>query len=447
MRRAMWKTGWRLTALHALLLLAAASTQGQQFARLAAPADDRSASARAAGTAIVVDTDLVRSGPPRLELQATDGRILVAERSVFEDRGDGNAMWVGRFPGANYDSVVLTVQDGYLQGMFGEPDRAVQWIRAGPDGLGRLDQPVGRGPADGAEFCPGGRVDDSPAPSAAVAAARADRPTAVTGESNHDRIDILALYTVDAAEAWESYGYGTPRASIQASMDFLNLVLRNNSMPVGAQSRPRGRGAGGARRCAIPARPDARPPRSGRVASEVRGRPRPSVHGRAAAGARLLRHRLSADPSGRAGRLGQRLRRDRGDLQLPGPGGPPSLLRPGVRPRGWPQPGRQPRSGQHRDQPGRRGEAVGVRALRHRRLPDGRDDHELPELRAAPVGAVLLLDPHPAERVDDRQGGRAGERAGPPRHGAPGRPLQRPHAGSVRVRRVAGLGARGAGEA
>ena len=216
------------------LLFVAAGAQGQRFASLASAADDRSAAARAAGTAIVVDRELVRSGPPRLELQAADGRILVAERTVFEDRGNGNAMWAGRFPGANYDSVVLTVQDGYLQGMFGEPGQAVRWIRAGPDGLGRLDQPVGRGPADGAEFCPGGHVDDAPGPGAAVAAARADPPAAVTGESNHDRIDILALYTVDAAEAWESYGYGTPRASIQASMDFLNLVLRNNSMPVGA---------------------------------------------------------------------------------------------------------------------------------------------------------------------------------------------------------------------
>lgn len=144
-------------------------------------------------------------------------------------------MWAGRFPGADYDSVVLTVQDGHLQGMFGEPGRAAHWIRSGPDGLGRLDQPVGRGPEGGAEFCGGGIVSNSPAPGTAVASTRADPPAAATGESNHDRIDILALYTVDAAEAWESFDYGTPKAAIQASMDFLNLVFRNNSMPAGAR--------------------------------------------------------------------------------------------------------------------------------------------------------------------------------------------------------------------
>ena len=50
-------------------------------------------------------------------------------------------------------------------------------------------------------------------------------------ESNHDRLDILGLYTVQAAEVWEMFGYGTPRASIQAAMDYLGLVFRNNSMP------------------------------------------------------------------------------------------------------------------------------------------------------------------------------------------------------------------------
>lgn len=217
------------------LLLLAASAQGQRFVSLASAADDRSAAARAAGTAIVVDHDLVRSGPRRLELQGGDGRILVAERSVFEDRGDGNVMWAGRFPGANYDSVVLTVQDGHLQGMFGEPGRAAHWIRSGRDGRGLLGQPVGRGPV---EFCGGGLVHDE-----ALAAGRSAPsdlpvralPSGTEQESNHDRLDILVLYTVQAAEVWARFGYGTPRASIQAAMDFLNLVLRNNSMPAGAR--------------------------------------------------------------------------------------------------------------------------------------------------------------------------------------------------------------------
>ena len=214
--------------LGSFLLLVAAGAHGQQFASLASAADDRSAAARAAGTAIVVDQDLVRAGPQRLELQGTDGRILVAERSVFEDRGDGNVMWAGRFPGANYDSVVLTVQDGHLQGMFGEPGRAAHWIRSGFDGLGSLTQHVGGGSV---EFCGGGLVRDEAAPSSAARSTVSDLPVGTSQESNHDRLDILVLYTVQAAEVWENFGYGTPRASIQAAMDYLGLVFRNNSMP------------------------------------------------------------------------------------------------------------------------------------------------------------------------------------------------------------------------
>ena len=213
------------------LLLVGGGAQGQQFASLASAADDRSAAARAGGTPIVVDHDVVRSGPQRLELQGADGRILVAERSVFEDRGDGNVMWAGRFPDANYDSVVLTVQDGHLQGMFGEPGRAAHWIRSGGDGGGFLDQPVGGGPV---EFCGGGLGPEEGAVPAVVETPSTDRPVRVSSASNHDRLDILVVYTVRAALAWDQFGYGTPRASVQAAMDFLNLVLRNNDMPVRA---------------------------------------------------------------------------------------------------------------------------------------------------------------------------------------------------------------------
>ena len=214
-----------------LVLLAATAAEAQRFVSLETRDDNRSASARAAGRTIVVDRDLVRSGPQRLELETPDGRVLAAERSVFEDRGDGNVMWSGGFPGAGFDSVVLTVQDGHLQGMFGEPGRAAYWIRSGLDGVGSLTQPVGGGPL---EFCGGGLGPEESELPAVVTTPSTDRPTRVRSASNHDRLDILAVYTVQAAEVWESFGYGTPRASVQAAMDFLNLVLRNNAMPVTA---------------------------------------------------------------------------------------------------------------------------------------------------------------------------------------------------------------------
>ena len=216
-----------------LVLLAATAAKAQRFVRLETRDDNRSASARAAGRTIVVDRDLVRSGPRRLELETPDGRVLAAERSVFEDRGAGNVMWSGSFPESDYDSVVLTVQDGHLQGMFGEPGRAPYWIRSGLDGLGLIEQPVGGALGDSVELCAGGIVPPQAEPLAAVAAdaSRADPPASVASASNHDRLDILVLYTVQAAEVWEKFGYGTPRASIQAAMDFLSLVFRNNAMP------------------------------------------------------------------------------------------------------------------------------------------------------------------------------------------------------------------------
>ena len=222
----------RFASLFLLLALVAASAQAQRFVSLATASDDRSPAARAAGTPIVVDADLVRSGPERLELPTPDGRVLVAERSVFEDRGDGNVMWSGGFAGAGYDSVVLTVQDGYLQGRFGGAELVAYWIRADADGVGRMVQPV-----DGLPdvFCPGGIAPDQRPVAAVVGTQRADPPDRVSGASNHDQLDILALYSVLAEDNWRDYGFGTPRAMIQSAMDYLSLAFRNNALPFTAR--------------------------------------------------------------------------------------------------------------------------------------------------------------------------------------------------------------------
>ena len=77
----------------------------------------------------------------------------------------------------------------------------------------------------------GGLVRDEPLPGIVGQSARSDLLAGVPQESNHDRLDVLVLYTVQAAEVWESFGYGTPRAAVQAAMDFMSLVFRNNAMP------------------------------------------------------------------------------------------------------------------------------------------------------------------------------------------------------------------------
>ena len=127
-----------------LLALGVGTAQGQRLLSLdTEPATPVVAAAAQFDPAMVpvtvqVDVDLVRSAPSRLELPTPDGRVLVAERSVFEDRGDGNVMWAGSFPGTGYESVVLTVEDGSFVGRFGEPRGVKFRISAAPDGRGRM---------------------------------------------------------------------------------------------------------------------------------------------------------------------------------------------------------------------------------------------------------------------------------------------------------------------
>ncbi len=179
------------------------------------------------GWAVEVDHDLVRSAPQRLEFEAPDGRVLTPEMRVFEDRGDGNAMWVGGYPELGYDSVLLTLQDGHLIGRFGVPEGGTYWIRSPADGSGRLTE----GLATGAT-CGGGIVPDADQAVPAVEAVRTDPPRRVESESNHDRLDILMLYTAAAAERLDQAGWGPPATFTQHAMDYLNLVLRNNQITV-----------------------------------------------------------------------------------------------------------------------------------------------------------------------------------------------------------------------
>ncbi len=144
-----------------------------------------------------VDLDLVRSAPSRLELPTPDGRMLVAERSVFEDRGDGNVMWAGSLPGAGHESVVLTVEGGSFVGRFGEPGGARFRISADPDGRGGMVDTAGE-PSDGPDtFCPVGEPE-SLSRLGPTEPRRVDLRQRVAHPQNHDRLDILVLYTAEA---------------------------------------------------------------------------------------------------------------------------------------------------------------------------------------------------------------------------------------------------------
>ena len=204
------------------LVSLAASAQGQRLLNVVPLGDDPTSG----GWSVDVDHDLVRSAPQRLEFEVPDGRVLTPEMSVFEDRGDGNAMWMGGYPELGYDSVVLTLQDGQLLGRLGLPEGGTYWLRPGSAGTGLLTE----GRETSAPACGGGVVPELDPVPPAVAASRAEPPRRVVGASNHDRLDILMLYTAGAATRLGQAGWGEPGAAMQAAIDYLNLVFRNSQV-------------------------------------------------------------------------------------------------------------------------------------------------------------------------------------------------------------------------
>ena len=191
-----------------------------------------------------VDVDLVRSAPPRLDLPTPDGRLLTAELSVFEDRGEGDVLWSGRFTGADHDSVALTIAGGGLAGYFGEPSGAKYRIAAAKDGRGLIvdtlpppgqmlepwcgvDVEAGHSLHEHLADIVGRRPLESPRPHSAM-------PHGVATPQSGDELKILVLYTKSAVRYWEdpsrnplAVGY---MAALQHAADYLTMVFRNGQL-------------------------------------------------------------------------------------------------------------------------------------------------------------------------------------------------------------------------
>ncbi len=209
-----------------LLVVSGTGAFGQRLLNVVPLGDDPTSG----GWSVEVDHDLLRSAPQRLEFEAPDGRVLAPEMRVFEDRGDGNAMWVGGYPELGYESVLLTLQDGQLLGRLGLPEGGTYWLRPGSGSTGLLTE----GRETSALACGGGLVPERGPVVPAVAAQRSDPPGSVVSASNHDRVDILLLYTPGAATRLQQAGWGEPGAVMQTAIDYLNLVFRNNQFSVTA---------------------------------------------------------------------------------------------------------------------------------------------------------------------------------------------------------------------
>ncbi len=177
-----------------------------------------------------LDLELLRSGPTTLELVTPGGATLTAERTAFEDRGDGDAMWRGRTPGAPHETIVLTLRNGQLLGFYGEPGEPKFELTArdGAGRIGRIEAPPNL-PPDWCLAIPAGppqRDGDLVAHSHASAA---DRWKAQP-QSVQQNIDVLAIHTPAAVDLVENNWRIDFGAEVQAAIDFGNLVLSNSNV-------------------------------------------------------------------------------------------------------------------------------------------------------------------------------------------------------------------------
>ena len=223
----------------ALLLAPASAAQAQRLLTLvpgvgqAASAGDLGPSIGPAPTAVQVDLALLRAAPARLEVPTPEGGVLSAQRSVFEDRGNGDLMWSGGQPGAGYDTVVLTVEGGRLVGRFGAAGGGVYQIHAERDGRGGMAPLAGPGPDGPVPWCGvGAGAEDGHDAHAHVRAGAfaVDPPRRVSNPQSHDRLDILVAYTATAAENWANRGGA--HAAIRHAGDYMKMVFRNNRIEV-----------------------------------------------------------------------------------------------------------------------------------------------------------------------------------------------------------------------
>ncbi len=135
-------------------------------------------------------------------------------------------------PGAGYESVLFTLQDGHLIGWFGEPGGPKYVLHAGPDGEGTLSVEVG----PTGDWCGVGVDSRDGLERVRDAAGTADRPVPVASESNDNRLDILVLYTGGAERFWRSIG--GPAVGIQQLADYLNMAFRDGAISATADLIP-----------------------------------------------------------------------------------------------------------------------------------------------------------------------------------------------------------------
>ena len=227
----------RYRAAGAVLVLFAATAAAQPLYELELPPIGRAASPSMTGPGellpevlpVQVDLDLLRSAPGLLAFPIPDGEPLWAVRTHFEDRGEGNVLWRGRVAGGPlFDSVLLTLQDGHLVGMFGAADGPQSRLMA----AGRRGRVFESRPVAGLRhFHPETDPVLKPQTDGPVAVASPAMTGADTDRSNPYVIDLLVFYTRGVESVGSVFGVTvTAAAQIQSYIDSANLVFANNAL-------------------------------------------------------------------------------------------------------------------------------------------------------------------------------------------------------------------------
>ena len=206
---------------------------------------------------VEVDVELIRTGASAFAIVPPSGELIAVELSRFEERSNGNALWVGRVGSEAHDTLQFTLHDGHLVGSYSGTVGRQFGLRARPGGQGRVE--LRELPPDHSCGLDDDRLSDmlTPPPceegSVVCVEDGADGLAMASGTSHVDVAEanvlhdlaILPLVTPDAVYHWESTIGSSTETEIIALYDYANMVFRNNELPVRVVAPPDARDTDG----------------------------------------------------------------------------------------------------------------------------------------------------------------------------------------------------------
>ena len=196
-----------------------------------------------------VDLELIRTGASAFAIVPPSGELVAVELSQFEDRRNGNVLWVGRLGHEDHDTLQFTLHNGFLVGTYSGSTGTHFRLRAQPNGHGRVE--LREPPADHSCGLDDDRLseirdpgtcgqgswvcdDDGVGSGDSAVGPGDDGPRGALQGSQHSvvyELSVLPLVAPDAVYHWERNNSNT-QTEIIALYDYANMVFRNNLLPV-----------------------------------------------------------------------------------------------------------------------------------------------------------------------------------------------------------------------